>query len=393
MIRQHDPATFTTPKTDPRQAARQQRGVATLTGLLHAPQRFDAILDVRSPAEFADDHIPGARSCPVLDDAQRIEIGTLYKQVSPFAAKKLGAAYVSANIARHLQESFQQYEKDWRPLVLCWRGGQRSGAMTTVLRSIGWDACQLEGGYKAFRTHVLTALTEMPRQFRFQVLAGPTGSGKTRILQAIAEQGGQVLDLETLARHKGSILGRVPGAQQPSQKSFETAIWHQLTHFDAAHPVFVEAESRKIGQLRLPDSLYQAMQTGHFFRIQAPVAARIDFLLQDYDYFLCHPEELAVRLDFLRPLRGHAQVDRWQQALKQGEFVLLVDSLLKQHYDLLYGPGLVLGKTMERAMTDIPVTRLVQSEMTAAATRILDRACLNPTDDRSETAASEQNMA
>lgn len=344
------------------------RGLASLADLAD----FDAILDVRSPSEFAEDHIPGAISCPVLDDAQRIEIGTLYKQASPFVAKKRGAAYVSANIARHLLEKFQDQDKPWRPLVMCWRGGQRSGAMTTVLRAIGWDACQLEGGYKGFRKQVLADLETLPRKHHFRVISGPTGSGKTRILQAIGAQGGQILDLETLACHKGSILGRVPGDTQPSQKSFETAIWHQLNTFDPRQPVFVEAESRKIGQLRLPASLYDAMQGSSFLRVEVPLAARIDFLLGDYDYFVHQPAELAERLDFLRPLRGNATVEAWLKLLHSGQFATLTESLLIKHYDILYGSS--LARDLEgslRAPTPISVPCLDPQHLAQAAQQML----------------------
>jgi tRNA 2-selenouridine synthase len=311
---------------------KRQKGVVTLDAL----HKFDDIIDVRSPAEFADDHIPGAMSCPVLDDQQRIEIGTLYKQVSPFVAKKKGAAYVSANISKHLLAHFQDREKGWRPLVVCWRGGQRSGAMTTVLRSVGWDACQLEGGYKVFRTQVLERLEDLPKRFQFRVLTGPTGSAKTRILQAIGEQGGQVLDLETLACHKDSVLGRVPGEKQPSQKSFETAIWQALEKFDPQQPVFVEAESRKIGELRVPEALLANMHAGQSLKIQANVAARVDFLLKDYVYFCEQPAELISRLNTLRELRGNARVNSWVEWVKVGEFRALTEALLVEHYDALY---------------------------------------------------------
>ena len=185
---------------------------------------FDAIIDVRSPAEFAEDHIPGAINCPVLDDEQRIVVGTLYKQVSPFEARKIGAALVSENIARHLRAHFLDKAKDWKPLIYCWRGGNRSGSMTTVFRAVGWKAVQLDGGYKTWRSHVVTQLENLPQAFTFRVVCGATGSGKTRILQAIADLGEQVLDLETLASHKGSVLGVLPGQPQPSQKSFETSL-------------------------------------------------------------------------------------------------------------------------------------------------------------------------
>ena len=297
---------------------------------------FDQIIDVRTPAEFAEDHPPGAINCPVLDDAQRVEVGTLYKQVSPFAAKKIGAAYVAENVARHLRERFLDRPKSWRPLVMCWRGGERSGAMTHILRRVGWDAQQLDGGYKAYRRLVVDTLVEQPRDFAFQVVCGATGSGKSRILHALAQRGEQVLDLEDLACHKGSVLGVLPDADQPSQKAFETRLLAALAGLDPAHPVFVEAESRKIGRLHLPDTLLEGLRAGACIEVEAEFSARVEFLLRDYDYFLAAPDWLNQRLDALRPLQGHETVKRWQDLARSGAWRQLVSELLGQHYDPLY---------------------------------------------------------
>ena len=167
--------------------------------------QYDAIIDTRTPAEFAQDHIPGAINCPVFSNDERARVGTLYKQVSPFEARKLGATLVARNVADHITQHFHSYPKHWRPLVYCWRGGQRSGAMQIILRQIGWQADKLAGGYKAFRHHVIEQTANIAPHLRWHILCAATGSGKTRILQAIAAQGGQVLDLEQLAAHKGSV--------------------------------------------------------------------------------------------------------------------------------------------------------------------------------------------
>jgi len=298
--------------------------------------RYDEIIDVRSPAEFAEDHIPGAINCPVLDDAQRAEIGTLYKQVSPFEAKKLGAALVSENIARHLRERFLDRPKTWKPLIYCWRGGDRSGSMTTIFRAIGWPAGQLDGGYKAWRGHVIAQLAELPERFRYTVLCGATGNAKTRILQALGQRGEQVLDLETLASHKGSVLGVLPGQPQPSQKSFETSLLSALQAFDPARPVYVEAESRKIGNLHLPETMINCIRRGDCLKIEASLDARVDFLLKDYDYFLDLPDFLIARLDALSSLQSRETLSRWRQMAQQGAWPQLVRELLAQHYDPLY---------------------------------------------------------
>jgi tRNA 2-selenouridine synthase len=296
---------------------------------------FDAILDARSPSEFAEDHIPGAINCPVLDDQQRITIGTLYKQVSPFDARKLGAVMVARNVAQHIETLFADKPKHWKPLVYCWRGGQRSGAFTHILREVGWSAKRLEGGYKSWRHHVIEQLGTVPKAFRYTVVAGPTGSAKTRILEAMQQQGEQVLNLEALAAHKGSVLGDLPGQPQPSQKGFETLVLDALARFDPARTVYVESESKRIGQLRVPDAVFQGIQDGNWLRVQASVEQRVQFLLRDYDYFLSGPE-LEQQLERLKESCGGETVTRWKGLAKAKDFSTLVAELLAQHYDRFY---------------------------------------------------------
>ena len=297
---------------------------------------FDAIIDVRSPAEYAEDHLPGAINCPVLDDAQRSEVGTLYTQVSPFAARKIGAAMVAENIARHLRQSFLEQPKNWRPLIYCWRGGQRSGSLTLVMRQIGWNARQLEGGYKSYRRFVVGRLAEVPQGLTYQVVCGATGSAKSRVLRAIAGCGGQVLDLEDLARHKGSVLGALPNAEQPSQKAFESMLLQTLLAFDPARPVFVEAESRKIGGVQIPDALIATMRASPCLAIEAGFAARVDFLRRDYAYFADDVDWLVERLETLRSLRGNEAVNRWIELARTPHAATLIADLLENHYDPLY---------------------------------------------------------
>jgi tRNA 2-selenouridine synthase len=203
--------------------------------------QYDTIIDVRSPAEFALDHVPGAISAPALDNEERIRIGTLHKQASAFDAKRAGAALVAANIARHLTTLFHDKPKSWRPAVYCWRGGQRSGSLTEVFTRIGWKAVQLDGGYRAYRRHVLARLDALPASLDLRIVCGVTGSGKSRLLRALAAAGAQVLDLEDLARHRGSVLGSLPGQEQPSQKMFESLVLHVLEGFAPGRPVYLEA--------------------------------------------------------------------------------------------------------------------------------------------------------
>jgi tRNA 2-selenouridine synthase len=297
---------------------------------------FDEVIDVRSPAEYAEDHVPDARNHPVLYDAERAEIGTLYKQVSPFASKRRGAALVARNIARHLEESFAAKDRNWRPLVYCWRGGKRSEAMVHVLREVGWQAAQLEGGYKAYRREVVASLETLPGTYRYIVLCGETGSAKSRLLEALAAAGAQALDLEALARHRGSVLGQLPGEPQPAQKMFETRLWNALRRFDAGRPVFVEAESKKIGQLQIPDGLIQRMRASECVRIEAPAPERVRFLLAEYGHFLADPAALKAQLDCLAGLYGNETVAGWKALVDRAAWEELVGDLLANHYDPAY---------------------------------------------------------
>jgi tRNA 2-selenouridine synthase len=296
---------------------------------------FDTILDARSPSEFAEDHIPGAINCPVLDDEQRIVVGTLYKQVSAFDARKLGSVLVARNVADHIEKLFAEKPRGWTPLVYCWRGGQRSGAFTHILREVGWQARRLQGGYKSWRAHVIAQLDVVPKGLRFTVVAGPTGSAKTRILEALQMRGEQVLNLEALACHKGSVLGDLPHQPQPSQKGFETLVLDEIARFDPARPVYVESESKRIGQLRVPDAVFQGIQDGHWLRVQASVEQRVQFLLRDYDYFLSGPA-LEQQLERLKESCGGETVARWKGLAQSQDFSTLVHELLAQHYDRFY---------------------------------------------------------
>jgi tRNA 2-selenouridine synthase len=297
---------------------------------------FDEIIDVRSPAEYAEDHIPGALNAPVLDDEQRAEVGSLYTQVSPFVAKKRGAALIARNVAKYLETLFSDRPKQWKLLVYCWRGGQRSGAMAHILAQVGWSTGRLEGGYKTYRRRVMADIETLPDTLNFRVVCGPTGSGKSRLLRVLHEQGAQVLDLEALAQHRGSLLGNLPEEVQPSQKMFDSRLWDALRHFDAQHPVFVEAESKKIGLINTPESLLTRMHASECLLIEASVAARVQLLMEDYKHFLSDPALLIERLTPLLPLHGRQVLDHWQQLAEQGEWAVLVEKLLLQHYDPAY---------------------------------------------------------
>ncbi len=298
---------------------------------------FDSLIDARSPAEFAEDHIPGAINCPVLSDEERAITGTLYVQQSAFEARRVGGAFVAANLARHLREQFADKPQGWRPLVYCWRGGMRSGSMVQWLRLVGWDAQQLAGGYKAFRRHVMEQIASLVPQLDLRAIVGATGSAKTRVLQALAADGAQVLDLEHYARHKGSLLGALPGVAQPSQKNFETQIASALEGLDLARPVYVEGESARIGRLSVPVPLVQRLRAAPCIEIVATPEERLAYLLRDYAYLGDDPELLAQRLGVLVELHSKETVLRWQDWARTHQLAPLFEELMRLHYDPHYG--------------------------------------------------------
>ncbi|MCE8545480.1 tRNA 2-selenouridine(34) synthase MnmH [Ruegeria pomeroyi] len=296
---------------------------------------YDAVIDVRSPAEYAEDHLPGAINLPVLDNEERARVGTIYKQQSPFLARKLGAALVFRNAANHVEQSLSHHAGNWRPLVYCWRGGQRSGSFTWMLQQIGWRAEVVSGGYRSYRRLVNRYLYDDPLPHRLVALDGFTGTAKTEILARLPALGVQMLDLEGLANHRGSLLGARPGGQ-PGQKAFESALAAALCRLDTARPVVVEAESSKIGERILPPSLWAALCAAPRIEIEAPVAARTAYLTAAYDDILSDAETLSARLDPLRYHRGHAVVEGWLALVAAGDKHGVTRALMEQHYDPAY---------------------------------------------------------
>jgi tRNA 2-selenouridine synthase len=298
---------------------------------------FDTIIDARSPAEFADDHLPGAVNWPVLDNDERREVGTEYKQVSAFDARKHGAAIVARRVAEIVEQHVADKPREWQPLVYCWRGGQRSGTLAWFLGQIGFRVQVLQGGYKAFREQVREELKTLPERFDFTVIAGRTGSGKTRLLQALIEQGAQVLDLEALACHRGSVLGGLEHDPQPTQKAFDTAVWYALQGFDPSRPVFVESESRKIGALAVPEALLARMRAqGRCVFVTLPDEERVQLLLEEYGFFAQQTARFCDHMGTLTELRGKETVARWQTMARDGQWAAVFAELMQQHYDPLY---------------------------------------------------------
>lgn len=300
---------------------------------------YSEIIDVRPPSEYAEDRIPGAINLPVLDDAERAEVGIIYKQINPFNARKIGAALVAKNISQHLQQHFINKDKDYRPLIYCWRGGQRSNSMAAVLTQIGWRVTVLEGGYKTYRTYVRQQLEQLPTQFTYKILCGFTGSGKTLILRRLQQRGIQVLDLEAIANHRGSLLGeewQVQPTPQPSQKYFESLLVQQLQKFSCDRVVWVESESNKIGQIYLPLPLWQQMKQSQCIEIQLPIDSRAAFLLKEYLYLKTHSGFLKTKLEKLKSRYGKPKLNYWYQLIDAGQGEDIVKDLLLSHYDPTY---------------------------------------------------------
>jgi tRNA 2-selenouridine synthase len=307
--------------------------LASLADLANA--RFDDIIDVRSPSEFAEDHIPGAVNLPVLDDAERARVGTIYTKDSRFRARRLGAALVARNAARHLDGYLADKGPRYRPLVHCWRGGQRSGAFAAILGQIGWRVETLDGGYRAYRRQVVAMLYDEPFPAPVVLLDGYTGTAKTELLCMLAARGAQVIDLEGLARHRGSLFGAMTGGQ-PTQKSFESALATQITALDPERPVLIEAESSSIGDVLVPPALWQAMRAAPRLEVTAPPGARAAYLARTYADLTTDRERLAAVIDRLRPYHAAGLVEQWHALAAEGAFEALAADLMARHYDPRY---------------------------------------------------------
>lgn len=331
---------------------------------------FDAVIDARSEDEYALDHLPEAVNWPTLNNQERSEVGTLYRQ-QPFEAKKLGAVIAARNIAAHIEREAMDKPREWRPLVYCWRGGQRSGALATILGAVGFPVTRIGGGYKAWRAALVDDIPRVVSRLSYRVVCGPTGSGKTRLLQALAAEGAQVLDLEAIACHRSSVLGHIPGQPQPSQKRFDSLIWWQLRQFDPARPVFMESESKKVGNLRIPDALVDAMRASPCVDLQLPDAERVALLLEDYEFFVHDREHFCERLRALTELRGHAIVNGWIAQVHAGQISEVVQALLSQHYDPGYATSIRRNFTQYGQATPLPLPDRSADSLGAAARRLL----------------------
>jgi len=327
---------------------------------------FDSVIDVRSPAEYAEDHLPGAISLPVLDDAERAIVGTIYKQESPFRARKVGAAMVAANAARHLAGVLADKPGSWKPLVYCWRGGQRSGSFASILAQVGWRVSVVSGGWQSWRRMVTGALYDLPVASKVIVLDGNTGSAKTALLHRLAVRGVQVIDLEGLARHRGSLFGAMPGGQ-PNQKGFETALALAFSRLDPARAVVVEAESSKVGEARVPPQLWKAMLNAPRIAVVAGVEARAAYTVGAYDDLVSDGTRLAGVIARLHPTHGAERVAEWQAMATRGSFADLAADLMRSHYDPRYDKH---RARMSAPVAEFATDRLGEQDLEGLADRI-----------------------
>lgn len=327
---------------------------------------YSQIIDARSEGEFAEDRLPGAVNWPSLNNEERIRVGTLYKQQGAFEAQKIGAALVARNVSRHIERDVLDKTKAWQPLIYCWRGGKRSNSLALILGQIGFRVHLLEGGYKAFRTALRADLPVQARRLTYRVICGPTGSGKTRLLQALQAAGAQVLDLEALASHRSSVLGVIPGQPQPTQKAFDTRVWDTLRGFDASRPVFVEAESKKVGNLAIPDALIEAMRASPCALLQLSDDERVELLLEDYAFFATDTDFFCRRLEALTALRGRAVVEGWVAQVRSGQIRAVVRELLLHHYD----PGYATSTRRNFVQFDAALPLLARDRSMAAMSEL-----------------------
>jgi tRNA 2-selenouridine synthase len=347
----------------------------TLIAAAGAVQRladFDTVIDARSESEYAEDHLPGALNWPTLNDAERQFIGTTYKQVNAFEAKKRGAALAARNIGAHIEREVMAKARDWSPLLYCWRGGKRSGSLALVLDQIGFRVQLVEGGYKAFRAAMLQDIEARSDALRFQVVCGTTGSGKTRLLHALHRAGAQVLDLEALAQHRSSVLGAIPGVPQPSQKRFDTLVWDALRGFNRTRTVFVESESKKVGNVAVPERLMERIRESPCINVVLPLPERVQLLLEDYAFFVANPEHFCKRLDVLTAQCGKLVVQGWKDSVGRGDLRAVVQDLLLTHYDPVYVQSMQRNFSQFARALDITPGGRSASAMDAVAEQLKD---------------------
>ncbi|MDG1882165.1 MAG: tRNA 2-selenouridine(34) synthase MnmH [Alphaproteobacteria bacterium] len=334
-------------------------------------KKFDTIIDVRSPLEFIEDHIVGAINCPVLSDLERQKVGTIYKKESSFKAKIIGSSLTAKNIAFHIENKFMEKKGSWQPLIYCWRGGQRSKAFSIVLSEVGWRTNQLKGGYKEYRNQVINFLDNIGPKLKITLISGKTGSAKTKILKSIENEGGQILDLEGLANHKGSLLGKIPDLIQPSQKFFESLIFNKIQNLNLKDKIYIEAESSKIGNIHIPKSIWKKMIKSPRIEISANIELRAKFLVSDYDYMCNNPTLINPIIKGLKNRLSKKLFDEWTNLIDRKKWFDLTKSFLENHYDPSYSSNTI--KNDRKVIKKITATSLNNSDIKDIAKKILNK--------------------
>ena len=319
-------------------------------------KKYDTIIDVRSPSEFEIDHIVGAINCPILYDDERQKVGTIYKQISSFKAKIIGSSLSAKNIAFHIEKEFLEKKGSWKPLIYCWRGGQRSKAFSIVLSEVGWRTYQLSGGYKEYRNDIIKYLDNIGMKLKIILISGKTGSAKTKILHSIRDQGAQILDLEGLARHKGSLLGAIPNLKQPSQKFFESLLFYEINKLNFKKNIFIEAESSKVGNVHIPKSIWSNMILSKRIEVVADVNTRAKFLIDDYQYMCKNPILIKPMIKGLKTRLSNNLIDSWEKLIDEKKWFELTKSFLENHYDSSYSSNTI--KNDRKVIREVQATTL-----------------------------------
>lgn len=287
------------------------------------------LFDVRSPGEYAAGKLPEAQSLPLFSDAERAEVGTLYKQVSPDEALLRGLEIAGGKM-RTLVERARELSTG-KVVVHCWRGGQRSGSVAWLLERAGLDVVQLTGGYKAARHYIRSYLENSPH--KFAVLSGPTGSGKTDVLLAMQGQGASVIDLEGLANHKGSSFGAIGEEPQPTTEQFENDLYVRLRALPESKTVWLEDESRMIGHVYLPDEFYHRLVAAPVTLLTQPDEWRVQRLVESYG--TAPLAELQEAFTRIRKKLGGQHLNKATDALAEGDLATAAHIALV-YYDKAY---------------------------------------------------------